>query len=97
MVVLHYDADKYWEELRRGLTDLQGRAAVLYQAKKLLHAGIYRLVYETGVYFKGQGAKTFFPQVKIIFEIEKTDEHYRGPLLLSLFGYSTYRGSRHKL
>jgi 5-hydroxyisourate hydrolase len=55
--------------------------------------GIYRVVYETGVYFKGQGTKTFFPQVEIIFEVEKTDEHYHVPLLLSPFGYSTYRGS----
>ena len=92
-VVLQYQAGKNWEELGRGLTDLQGRATDLYQVKKPLQAGTYRLVYETGVYFKGQGAKTFFPQVEIIFEIEKTDEHYHVPLLLSLFGYSTYRGS----
>jgi 5-hydroxyisourate hydrolase len=92
-VVLQYQAGKNWEELGRGLTDLQGRAADLYQAKKPLQMGTYRLVYETGVYFKGQGTKTFFPQVEIIFEVEKTDEHYHVPLLLSPFGYSTYRGS----
>ncbi len=92
-IVLQYKAGKNWEELGRGLTDLQGRAADLYPAKKPLQAGTYRLVYETGVYFKGQGTKTFFPQVEIIFEVEKTDEHYHVPLLLSPFGYSTYRGS----
>ncbi len=92
-ILLQYQAGKNWEELGRGLTDLQGRAADLYRAKKPLQAGTYRLVYETGVYFKGQGAKTFFPQVEIIFEVEKTDEHYHVPLLLSPFGYSTYRGS----
>jgi 5-hydroxyisourate hydrolase len=92
-IVLQYQAGKNWEELGRGLTDLQGRVADLYQAKKPLQAGTYRLVYETGVYFKGQGIKTFFPQVEIIFEVEKTDEHYHVPLLLSPFGYSTYRGS----
>ena len=92
-VVLQYQAGKNWEDLGRSLTDLQGRAADLYPAKKPLQMGIYRLVYETGVYFKGQGTKTFFPQVEIIFEVEKTDEHYHVPLLLSPFGYSTYRGS----
>ena len=92
-VVLQYQAGKNWEELGRSLTDLQGRAADLYPAKKPLQMGIYRVVYETGVYFKGQGTKTFFPQVEIIFEVEKTDEHYHVPLLLSPFGYSTYRGS----
>ena len=92
-VVLQYQAGTNWEELGRGLTDLQGRATDLYQVKKPLQAGTYRLVYETGVYFKGHGTKTFFPQVEIIFEVEKTDEHYHVPLLLSPFGYSTYRGS----
>ena len=92
-IVLQYQAGKNWEEFGRGLTDLQGRAADLYQTKNPLQAGTYRLVYETGVYFKGQGTKTFFPQVEIIFEIEKTGEHYHVPLLLSPFGYSTYRGS----
>ena len=92
-IVLQYQAGKNWEELGRVLTDLQGRAADLYPAKKPVQAGTYRLVYETGVYFKGQGTKTFFPQVEIIFEVEKTDEHYHVPLLLSPFGYSTYRGS----
>ena len=92
-VVLQYQAEKNWEDLGRGLTDLQGRAADLYLSKKPFQAGTYRLVYETGVYFKGLGTKTFFPQVEIIFEVEKTDEHYHVPLLLSPFGYSTYRGS----
>ena len=92
-IVLQYQAGKNWEELGRGLTDHQGRAADLYPANKPLQAGTYRLVYETGVYFKGQGTKTFFPQVEIIFAVEKTDEHYHVPLLLSPFGYSTYRGS----
>jgi 5-hydroxyisourate hydrolase len=92
-VELQYKAGKNWEELGRSLTDLQGRAADLYLSKKPLQMGTYRLVYETGVYFKGQGTKTFFPQVEIIFEVEKTDEHYHVPLLLSPFGYSTYRGS----
>ena len=93
LVVFQYQAGKDWEDLGRGLTDLHGRASDLYLSKKPLQAGNYRLVYETGAYFKGQGAKTFFPRVEVIFEIEKTDEHYHVPLLLSPFSYSTYRGS----
>lgn len=92
-VVLQFQADKNWEELGRGITDMQGRAADLYLPKKPLLPGIYKLVYETGTYFKGQGVKTFFPQIEIIFEVEKIDDHYHVPLLLSPFGYSTYRGS----
>lgn len=92
-VVLQFQAGKNWQEFGRGITDLQGRAADLYLSKKPLQAGTYRLAFETGTYFKGQGVKAFFPQVEIIFEIEKIDEHYHVPLLLSPFGYSTYRGS----
>ncbi len=92
-VVLQRQAGKDWEELGRGQTDAQGRIVDLYPPKKPLQAATYRLVYETGAYFKAQGTKTFFPRVEISFEIEKADEHYHVPLLLSPFGYSTYRGN----
>ncbi len=92
-VALQRLAGKEWEELGRGLTDRQGRTTGLCPAGKSLVAGTYRLVFETGDYFRGLGSKTFFPRVELIFEIDKNDEHYHVPLLLSPFGYSTYRGS----
>jgi 5-hydroxyisourate hydrolase len=81
-----------WEEMGRARTDADGRADALYPREKPLQAGTYRLVYETGAYFKAQGIKTFYPRVEVVFEAEKTDEHYHVPLLLSPYGYSTYRG-----
>lgn len=92
-VVLHRQVGKEWEELGRGVTDRQGRVAELGSAGKPLGAGIYKLVFETGDHFQSLGIKTFFPKVEIIFEIDKPKEHYHVPLLLSPFGYSTYRGS----
>lgn len=92
-VTLQRQAAKEWEELSRRQTDAQGRVADLYPAAKALEAGTYRLLFETGDYFKGQGVKTFFPRVEILFQIENADEHYHVPLLVSPFGYSTYRGS----
>jgi 5-hydroxyisourate hydrolase len=78
--------------LGRANTDASGRADDLYPRDKPLQAGSYRLVFDTGAYFKRQGVKTFFPRVEVVFEVEKTDEHYHVPLLLSPYGYSTYRG-----
>ena len=46
-----------------------------------------------GKVFRKPRDLTFFPRVEIIFAIEKTDEHYHVPLLISPYGYSTYRGS----
>jgi 5-hydroxyisourate hydrolase len=92
-IILQRQKNDGWEELRRGETDTQGRVKELQPAGKKLPAGTYRLVFETGDYFKGQGTTTFFPRVDIIFSTENPDEHYHVPLLLSPFGYSTYRGS----
>jgi 5-hydroxyisourate hydrolase len=91
-VVLERQAGKDWEDLGRGRTDVSGRADDLYPRDQPLQAGTYRLVYDTGAYFKNQGLKTFFPRVEVIFKVEKTDEHYHVPLLLSPYGYTTYRG-----
>jgi 5-hydroxyisourate hydrolase len=55
-------------------------------------ASTYRLVFETGPYFEQAGRKTFYPRVEVLFRAPG-GEHYHVPLLLSPFGYSTYRGS----
>lgn len=92
-IILQKQTAGGWEELRKAKTDEKGRASDLYIPGKALKAGTYRLVFETGDYFKTQGVSTFFPRVEIVFVVEKTDEHYHIPLLISPFGYSTYRGS----
>ena len=55
--------------------------------------GAYRLTFDTGGYFAAQGLRGFYPEVSIVFEVRAASEHYHVPLLLSPFGYSTYRGS----
>jgi 5-hydroxyisourate hydrolase / 2-oxo-4-hydroxy-4-carboxy-5-ureidoimidazoline decarboxylase len=52
----------------------------------------YKMVFDTGSYFKKQNLKTFYPEVEIIFNTFD-DAHYHVPLLVNPFGYSTYRGS----
>jgi 5-hydroxyisourate hydrolase len=55
--------------------------------------GRYRLVFETGGWFRAAGRETLYPEVIVEFEVGDGVSHYHLPLLLSPFGYSTYRGS----
>ena len=73
------------DELFAGETDADGRAKLLEKAEP----GTYHLVFDTGAY----NPHGFFPIVTIVFNIEEAKQHYHVPLLLSPFGYSTYRGS----
>jgi 5-hydroxyisourate hydrolase len=55
--------------------------------------GRYRLTFDTGSYFASAGVEPFYPAVVVVFVVRDTSQHYHIPLLLSQFGYSTYRGS----
>jgi 5-hydroxyisourate hydrolase len=86
-VVLEQRAGDGWRELARGRTDGDGRVGDLGDAPE---PGRFRLRFDTGGYL---GAGAFFPEVALQFAVERADEHLHVPLLLSPFGYSTYRGS----
>lgn len=78
--------------IAQGVTNNDGRIADLLPPDKNLQLGIYKLVFETGIYYSAKSIKTFYPLVEIQFMISD-DSHYHIPLLISPFGYSTYRGS----
>jgi len=82
-----------WRTLTQGVTDADGRLRNLLAAKHRLVAGLYRLSFEVGPYFGALGMECFFPIVSITFEVREPSEHHHVPLLVSPFGYSTYRGS----
>jgi 5-hydroxyisourate hydrolase len=86
-------ADGNWRSLGAGTTDTDGRVRDLLPEDFDLQAGLYRLSFETGVYFEAQGLKSFYPHVVVAFQVDDARQHYHVPLLLSPFGYSTYRGS----
>ena len=86
------DGDK-WNLLADGVTNSDGRIAGLLAENKKLSAGVYRMNFNTGDYFKSNNEKGFYPYVDIVFELGDDGSHYHIPLLLSAFGYSTYRGS----
>jgi 5-hydroxyisourate hydrolase len=81
-----------WTEAARGTTDADGRQRE-WAAAKSMPPGIYRLTFDTRAYFAARKIASLYPQVVIVFEVRDAEEHYHIPLLLSPFGYSTYRGS----
>jgi 5-hydroxyisourate hydrolase len=86
-------ADGGWDKLGAGDTDLDGRVRTLLESGAPLDAGVYRLVFDTAHYFRAIGTPAFYPTVIVIFETTTGEQHYHVPLLISPFGYSTYRGS----
>ncbi len=80
-----------WKPLAKGTTDADGRVKPLLEA--VPGPGSYRIRFDVGLYFEGQGFDCFYETVSVEFVVKDAAEHYHVPLLLSPFGYSTYRGS----
>lgn len=90
-IVLEKDDGGTWTECGRGVTNDDGRLPGLLPEGGLEKA-TYRLTFDIAAYEK-DGAKGFYPYAQIVFRVEHPDQHHHVPLLLSPFGYSTYRGS----
>jgi 5-hydroxyisourate hydrolase len=95
-VAVHLDlqnTNESWAELSHAWTDEDGRVKPFFLVEEPLSEGTYRLVFDTEAYFSALGATFFYPQVTIVFRVEDAAQHYHVPLLISPYGYSTYRGS----
>jgi 5-hydroxyisourate hydrolase len=75
-------------ELGAGVTDADGRLRL-----PSVGAGTHRLVFATGDWFAAAHIEGFYPTVTVEFIVRDAAEHHHVPLLLSPFGYSTYRGT----
>ncbi len=80
-----------WALLGRATTDADGRVRDGFPP--LATAGRHRLTFATGEWFAARGVASFHPEISVTFEVRDAQEHHHVPLLLSPFGYSTYRGS----
>jgi 5-hydroxyisourate hydrolase len=80
-----------WHLVGGGVTDDDGRLKTLTTAA--VPDGTYRLRFQVAPYFAAQQIEAFFPVVEIQFVVGDGAQHYHVPLLLSPFGFSTYRGS----
>ncbi len=76
-----------------GETDDDGRVRDLLQTGSALAEGDYTLTFAVADYFASTKRQSFYCDIAISFVIASGAEHYHVPLLLSPFGYSTYRGS----
>ena len=90
-VLLEAWRDDRWIRVSDGRTDERGRLMSLTDGIAV-RSGVYRLTFDTGTYQRGQGGTSFFPSVQITFEVQDANEHFHVPLVISPFGYSTYRG-----
>lgn len=92
-VVLASVEDGHRTTVASGVTDVDGRLRDLWPAGKTLEAAIYELTFETGPYFVSRGVAPFHPRVSVTIEITDPEQHYHVPVLISPYGYTTYRGS----
>ena len=88
-----HNTDGNWQEVSSGTTDNDGRIMNLVAEEDVLGTGIYQMIFVTGPYFEIHGISFFYPEIEIRFLLSNPEQHYHIPLLLSPFGYSTYRGS----
>jgi len=82
-----------WTMLGEGVTNAQGRIPALFPAGVAMVRGTYRVTFKTGKWFAEHKSPTFFPEIPVIFTADGSVPHYHVPLLLSPYGYSTYRGN----
>ncbi len=92
-VYLYEQDGEGWNKIAQGITDSDGRTTQLLNSGEILDAGTYRVHFEVSGYFRNRGAKQFYPWVDVVFCIDGDGQHYHIPLLLSTYGYTTYRGS----
>lgn len=92
-VTLEKQAGKQWLALASGSTNADGRIPALFPEGARLEQGIYRVTFKTGAWFAARKTDSFFPEVPVIFVVDGKVAHYHIPLLISPFGFSTYRGN----
>ncbi len=80
-----------WTAVGTAETDADGRVRSL--APDGLDPGEYRVEFETRAYFERSGLTAFYPEVSVVFNLDDSAEHLHIPLLLSQFGYTTYKGT----
>ena len=81
--------DGGWRTVAEGRTDDDGRFRFRVPQRDW-RGGDCRLFFHTGPHL---GAGAFFPEVTVAFHVPDPERHYHVPLLLSRYGYTTYRGS----
>lgn len=88
-VSLEIKIGSQWEILEQAKTNADGRIGFTGASEP----GQYRLRFNVAEYFHALGQATFYSEIPVEFHLIDTSRKYHVPLLLTAFGYSTYRGS----
>lgn len=91
-VVLERATDEGYEQIAQGVTNDDGRVTDLIEDDEF-RAGVYLMHFDTGGYFEQTKRESFYPEVAVLFQVKDPQSHHHVPLLISPYGYSTYRGS----
>ncbi|XP_053721810.1 5-hydroxyisourate hydrolase-like [Synchiropus splendidus] len=83
---------KVWNLITTGVTNSEGRCSELV-TKEMFQPGMYKIRFETELYWESLGETSFYPYVEYVFAVGDADQQYHLPLLLSRFSYTTYRGN----
>lgn len=84
-------ANGSWELLARSSTDANGRIRS-FDDGGMFDTGVYRLEFDMSNY-PDTSAKPFFPEITLTFQVTDKKGHYHVPVVVSPFGYSSYRGN----
>jgi 5-hydroxyisourate hydrolase len=88
-----HESSGQWEMMGAARTDQDGRCTQLVPETARLFPGIYRLTFDTAGYYRLLGSSGLYPMVQVTFSVRDGETHFHIPLLLSPYGYTTYRGS----
>lgn len=85
------EPDGDWKVVSESVTDADGRVRELTQDE--LEVGEYQLRFDTRPYFERSGLDAFYPEIVVVFNLADAASHVHVPLLLSAYGYTTYKGT----
>jgi 5-hydroxyisourate hydrolase len=82
-----------WRLVGSARTDQDGRCNQLLPEGEAAARGIYRMTFDAASFYAAQKIEGLYPLVQITFAAKQGEEQFHIPLLLSPYGYTTYRGS----
>jgi 5-hydroxyisourate hydrolase len=96
-IMLYRLSGQSHRKLKEVITNADGRTEGPLLEGDTLEVGTYELVFCAGDYLRASGQAEegvlFLDEIPIRFGVSDASQHYHVPLLISPFGYSTYRGS----
>jgi 5-hydroxyisourate hydrolase len=91
-ILLERQEGSTWTAIGQGETNADGRLPGLLPDGEL-RTGLWRITFDLAAWEQKEGVEGFYPLAQIVFRVRDATSHHHVPLLLSPFGYSTYRGS----